>query len=99
MSEEILSDYIDQHAAHGDKAIPPSDPETQKLVGTVRLAHSALSSPAPPAGAEDQSRAKALSKLDSIRVSPGGLPKAPNLHGHSSFLENVISRIKRFLKR
>jgi hypothetical protein len=99
MSEETVSDYIDQRMAAGDKAPLPQDPEARSLATTVVLAQSALGTPAPPEGAEDKSRAQVLAQIGDGVLPPTSLHEGDDPEAEPTVFERLGRAIGKLWKR
>jgi hypothetical protein len=89
MSEDALADYVEARSKQGDNAPEPVDEEAKALVGTVKLAESALGTPMPSEEAERQSRERLVSQLqETVSRAPIDEDEKPG----------IIDRIKNIFK-
>ncbi|MEO7716624.1 MAG: hypothetical protein ABIY70_10500 [Capsulimonas sp.] len=94
MSEEALAKHIDDRMAQGDLAPAPSDPETQALAGSVRLAQAALDSPEAPEHAERASRERVLSQMNEARPSSRALHEETPGSSSQGFWVKLLHRLR-----
>ncbi|BDI28048.1 hypothetical protein CCAX7_000990 [Capsulimonas corticalis] len=94
MSEEALAKHIDDRMAQGDLAPAPSDPETQSLAGSVRLAQAALVTPEAPEHAERASRERVLSQMNGAGLSSRALHDDSPHSAPQGFWGKLLHRLR-----